>query len=90
MKNAMNTTGEPELSQKISASKEVKLEAILTVPEVAQYLKMSKAKVYYLIQRKHIPHVRIGRNVRVRESDLVKWIGQQFVDMGDVWYTPNW
>jgi excisionase family DNA binding protein len=47
---------------------------ILTIPEVATYLKISKSKIYYLVQRKEIPHVRIGRNVRIRESDLVKWL----------------
>ena len=47
---------------------------ILTIPEVALYLKISKSKIYYLVQRKEIPHVRIGRNVRIKESDLVKWL----------------
>ena len=47
---------------------------ILTVPEVAIYLKISKSKIYYLVQRKEIPHVRIGRNVRIKESDLTKWL----------------
>ncbi len=50
------------------------MDEIMTVPEVAKYLKMSKAKLYYLIQRKEIPHIRIGRNVRIRESDLTKWL----------------
>jgi excisionase family DNA binding protein len=47
---------------------------ILTIPEVAIYLKISKSKIYYLVQRKEIPHVRIGRNVRIKESDLTKWL----------------
>jgi len=47
---------------------------ILTVPEVAIYLRISKSKIYYLVQRKEIPHVRIGRNVRIKESDLAKWL----------------
>lgn len=50
------------------------MEPIMTVPEVANYLKISKSKLYYLIQRKEIPHVKIGRNVRIRESDLTKWL----------------
>ena len=65
------------------------METIMTVPEVAKYLKLSKAKVYYLVQRKRIPHVRIGRNVRIRECDLMIWLNAQLVDMGDLWYTPN-
>jgi excisionase family DNA binding protein len=47
---------------------------ILTVAEVATYLSISKAKTYYLIQRDQLPHIRIQRNVRVRHSDLLKWI----------------
>ncbi len=53
---------------------ETNLEPILTVPEVSRYLKLSKSKVYYLIQKGQIPYLRIGRNVRIRESDLKKWV----------------
>jgi excisionase family DNA binding protein len=47
---------------------------ILTIPEVARYLKLSKSKVYGLVATGEIPHIRIGRNVRIREADLDKWI----------------
>ena len=47
---------------------------ILTVPMVAEYLKISKAKIYYLVKRKEIPHLKIGRNVRIRMADLQKWL----------------
>ncbi len=50
------------------------MEAILTIPEVARYLKISKSKIYYLVQRREIPHFRIGRNVRIKESELMKWL----------------
>jgi excisionase family DNA binding protein len=49
----------------------------MTIPEVAIYLKMSKSKVYSLIQRRKMPHVRIGRNVRVRVGDLARWLEKQ-------------
>jgi excisionase family DNA binding protein len=49
-------------------------ESIYTIPEVAKYLKLSKSKVYYLVQRGHIPHVRIGKNVRIREQQLQEWL----------------
>ena len=49
-------------------------EAIYTIPEVARYLKLSQSKVYYLVQRGHIPHVRIGKNVRIREQQLQEWL----------------
>jgi excisionase family DNA binding protein len=47
---------------------------VLTIPEVARYLKMSKSKVYYLVQQRKIPHIKIGRNVRVRERDIQLWL----------------
>ena len=50
---------------------------VLTVPQVAQYLQISKSKIYYLISRKQMPHIRLGRNVRIRESDLLKWLELQ-------------
>ena len=50
---------------------------IYTVPEIARYLKMSKSKIYYLIQRNKFPHIRIQKNVRVRHSDLLKWLELQ-------------
>jgi len=54
-------------------------EKIYTVPEVAIYLKMSRSKVYNLVQGRKIPHIKIGRNVRVRETDLKKWIEKNII-----------
>ena len=50
------------------------MEKIYTVPELAEYLSISRAKLYRMIQNNEIPHIRIGRNVRVRESDLMSWL----------------
>jgi excisionase family DNA binding protein len=47
---------------------------ILTIPEVAAYLKISKSKVYDLVHKNEIPHIRLGRNVRILESDLIQWL----------------
>jgi excisionase family DNA binding protein len=52
---------------------------ILTVPEVALYLKMSKTKVYAMIDQRQLKHVRMGRNVRVREVDLKEFIEENLV-----------
>lgn len=49
----------------------------MTVPEVADMLKISKAKIYILAQKKKIPHIKIDRNIRIRESDLLKWLEKQ-------------
>ena len=50
---------------------------ILTVPQVAKYLQISRAKAYYMVSRKQIPHIRLGRNVRIRLSDFQKWLNLQ-------------
>jgi excisionase family DNA binding protein len=50
------------------------LDQFYTVPEVAHALKISRGKMYRLVQQGLMPHIRIGRNVRIRESDLQKWI----------------
>jgi excisionase family DNA binding protein len=55
------------------------MDKIMTIPEVATYLQISKSKVYYLVQRGEIPHIKIGRNVRIREVDLAKWLMAQMV-----------
>lgn len=58
------------------------IENIYTIPEVAEYLKISKSKVYALVQQGKITHVRIGKNVRIRETDLKKWIEKNAVMEG--------
>ncbi len=50
------------------------METIYTVPEVAKLLKLSRSKVYLLVTQKKIPYIRIGRNVRIRQSDLETWL----------------
>ena len=53
------------------------MDKIYTIPEVAEYLRMSKSKVYDLVKRKKIPSVKIGRNVRIRHSDFMEWLDEQ-------------
>lgn len=52
---------------------------ILTIPEVAKYLKLSKSKTYALVQRREIPHIKVGKNVRVRVADLERWLAGRTV-----------
>ena len=50
---------------------------IYTLPKVAAYLKISKSKIYHLVSKKEIPHLKIGRNVRIRRADLQIWMEKQ-------------
>jgi excisionase family DNA binding protein len=54
---------------------------ILTVPEIAHYLKISKAKIYYLVSKKEIPHLKIGRNIRIRQRDFQLWLEKQVMQL---------
>lgn len=42
----------------------------MDVPQVAEYLRVSKTSVYKLIERQKIPAIRIGRLLRVRKDEL--------------------
>lgn len=55
------------------------MDRFLTASQIAEILQISKAKVYLLIQNGKIPYVRLDRNVRVRESELMKWLEKQTV-----------
>lgn len=52
---------------------------ILTIPQVAEFLQVSKAKVYFMVQRGEIPYIRLERNVRIWESDLLAWLEKNTV-----------
>jgi len=47
---------------------------LLTIPETAASLRLSRAKVYQLIDFEELPVVRFGRAVRVSAKALEQWI----------------
>ena len=51
-------------------------EELLTPAEVAEILKISRAMAYTLIQRGKIPSKKINTLVRVRRSDLERYISE--------------
>lgn len=49
---------------------------LLTVPEVADFLRTSKKAIYDMVERGQLPGVvRLGRRVLVRRSDLLRHVG---------------
>jgi excisionase family DNA binding protein len=50
---------------------------ILTVREVAEYLRLSQAKVYRLAKQGNLPVFRIGRAWRFRKDLLDEWLVRQ-------------
>jgi len=49
---------------------------IMTVKDVAEYLRMSEAKVYKLAKEAALPVVRIGKTWRFRKDLLDDWLEQ--------------
>jgi excisionase family DNA binding protein len=49
---------------------------LLTIPETAQRLRVTPARVYELCRLSLLPHVRLGRAVRVDEQQLVDFISR--------------
>ncbi len=47
---------------------------LLTVPQVAKTLGLSRTKVYALIATEGLPIVRFGRAVRVSPASLQRWV----------------
>lgn len=47
---------------------------LLRVPDAVKLTTMSRSLLYAEIQAGRLPVVRIGRAVRVRRDDLMKWI----------------
>lgn len=53
------------------------IEELLTVKEVARYLKMGIVTTYKLIQEGKIPAFKIGKQWRVKKEDLLRYIELQ-------------
>ena len=50
---------------------------LLTIPEAARLLRVSRAQAYQLAARGDLPVVRIGRSVRVRADRLERWLDER-------------
>lgn len=50
---------------------ENELPTMLTVPELAAFLRIGKSTAYSLIRKKVIPSVRFGRQIRIYKQDVI-------------------
>ena len=44
--------------------------SLLTIEEVAEFLRVSKTSVYRLVERRELPFCRVGRSLRFSRKDL--------------------
>lgn len=49
---------------------------LLTVNEVANILRVSNMTVYRLVKSKQLPCIRVGKNYRIKETDVDKYINR--------------
>ena len=52
-------------------------EDILTIREVADYLKVTERTLYRLVQDGKLPAFKVGNSWRFRREDLERWISEQ-------------
>jgi excisionase family DNA binding protein len=50
---------------------------LLTVPEAAKLLRISRNLAYELVARNEIPAIRLGRVIRVPKHGLTEWLERQ-------------
>ena len=52
---------------------------LLTVGEVCDAMRVSNMTVYRLIKSGQLPAIRVGKNFRIRESDVDKYLSERSV-----------
>ena len=51
-------------------------DTVLTIDELADYLKLSKSTLYHLARRGDVPGQKIGRHWRFHKTAIDKWLGE--------------
>ncbi len=54
--------------------------SIMTVSDVAKYLRISRASVYRMVETSQIPVSKIGRQLRFREDAIDSWLARKEVE----------
>lgn len=55
---------------------------LMTVAEAATELRISRDGCYDLVRRGKLPHVRIGRAIRIPRAQLARWVETNIVGGG--------
>ena len=73
------TTGTWREDDLVSESQPFVPGGLLTVSEVANAMRVSNMTVYRLIKNGELPAVRVGKNYRLRETDLERFLEERSV-----------
>ena len=58
-------------------------DSIMTIEEVAKYLKIPKSTVYILAQEGKIPCQKVGRHWRFRKQTIDQWLDEKSLKSDD-------
>ena len=52
-------------------------EPVLTIDELAKYLKISKSSLYKLVKDGKVPGQKVGRHWRFHRETIDRWLGEE-------------
>jgi excisionase family DNA binding protein len=58
---------------------------VLTIEELAIYLKISKSSLYKIVREGKIPAQKVGRHWRFRKGAIDLWLEEPRVSKADAW-----
>jgi excisionase family DNA binding protein len=65
------------MSKRIDITHNIVKRKVLTIPEVSEYLRLSRQTIYRMLRRGDIPAFRIGGDWRFNIEDLGHWIEKE-------------
>ena len=66
------------------------MDQLLTVDEAAEAMGTSARFIRRLIAERRIPYTKLGRHVRIAESDLIKYVAAGRVEPASRWRVGAW
>ena len=61
------------------------MEKLLTVEEIADYLRVQPSTIYQWTHQGYIPHIKLGSFVRFRVSQVDKWLESRTSNGRSTW-----
>jgi excisionase family DNA binding protein len=58
--------------------------SFLSISEASEYLGVKTSTLYSLVERKKIPHYRIGRLIKFKKAEIDEWVHEHKVDNADL------
>lgn len=58
------------------------MEKLLTIKEASEVLRLKVSTLYSMVERKTIPHVKLGSRVMFSPESLSQWIAERTVNHG--------